>query len=121
MKKRSRSPEGKPRVVASLSSSALRGNYRALAKLVPGLGMLPVIKANAYGHGAVWAANELCKMPGLRGFGVATIEEGLELRHGSKTPARLPIVIFSGVTPFTEDRARLCAKENLTPVISSPG
>jgi alanine racemase len=80
-----------------------------------------MIKANGYGHGAVWAADALCAMPRLRGFGVATIEEGIELRRESKVPARLPIVVFSGVTPFTEDRARLCAKEGLVPVISSPG
>jgi alanine racemase len=121
MKKRSRSSEGKPRVVATLSESALRGNYRALAKLAPGQGLLPMIKANAYGHGAVWAADVLCKMPGLRGFGVATLEEGIELRKRSKTPARVPVVVFSGVTPFTEERAKLCAKEGLTPVISSEG
>jgi alanine racemase len=74
-----------------------------------------MIKAGAYGHGAVWAAKALGGMPGLYGFGVATLEEGEELRQ-AKVSA--PILVFSGITPFSETRAERCAKLGLTPVIS---
>jgi alanine racemase len=121
MKKRSRRTKTDldPRVRAVLSESALRGNYRALSSLVPGLDLLPMIKANAYGHGAVWAAETLKSMPRLRGFGVATIGEALELRREAKIPSKLPIVVFSGISPFTEERVALFAKENFVPVIST--
>src|SRR3954468_1981622 len=119
MRKRSRAIEGLPRVRARLSASALRGNYRAIAAQVPGLRIIPMIKADAYGHGAVWAARELLKLPRLCGFGVATLEEGLELRRVAKVPASVPVMIFSGITPYTEDRGALCVREGLVPVFSS--
>ncbi len=117
MKRRSR--PSNPRVRALLSASALCGNYRAIARQVPGQRLLPMIKANAYGHGAIWAARELGQMKDLYGFGVATLEEGIELRKEGKVPARIPILVFSGLTPYTEERGAIFKKHALVLVISS--
>lgn len=59
---------------------AIVANAEALSSLVPpDCGLAPVLKANAYGHGAVSVANRLVEV-GLNVFCVATIDEGLELR-----------------------------------------
>lgn len=79
-----------------------------------------MVKANAYGHGAVWAARELLSMPGLSGFGVATLEEGRDLRRELGMRARKTrIVIFTGTAAWTEEKGQFCENHNLTPVIQS--
>jgi alanine racemase len=68
-----------------------------------------VVKANAYGHGAPEVARE--QAAGARIFGVATTEEGIELRL-SGIPA--PILVLAGTYPNEFDRI---AANRLTPVI----
>ena len=51
--------EIEPRAKAELSADALRTNYGAILTQLEGHALLPMIKANAYGHGAVWAARIL--------------------------------------------------------------
>lgn len=81
------SPGGRPetkqgRAWIELDAAALRHNVKALqALLPPGCALMPVLKANAYGHGALLLARQLQAM-GLRAFAVATAWEGRELRRG---------------------------------------
>lgn len=80
---------------AQVDLRALRRNYRRLRSLLaPEQKYLAVVKANAYGHGAVPVALAL-EEEGADWFGVATLEEGEELRRGG---VRRPILIF-GYTP----------------------
>ena len=59
---------------------SLRHNVKALSALLPeGCQLMPAVKANAYGHGAVPVARALSRM-GIRRFCVATAREGAELR-----------------------------------------
>ena len=59
----------------------LRHNVRALqALLPPRCELMPAVKANAYGHGAVIVSKELSKL-GITAFCVATVGEGMELRQ----------------------------------------
>ena len=52
----------------------------------PGVGVLAVVKADAYGHGAVACARALERK--VWGFGVSLVEEGIELRRaGSPRPS----------------------------------
>jgi alanine racemase len=61
---------------------ALRGNLAVLRGLAgPGEPVRPVVKADAYGHGAVPVASAL-EAAGADGFCVATVDEALELREG---------------------------------------
>lgn len=59
---------------------AIRNNYQILRDNV-GVEVMPVIKANAYGHGMLETAWALCQL-GARSFAVALCEEGIDLRLG---------------------------------------
>ncbi len=65
-----------------LSRTALRHNVEQLQTLLPpNCALMPAVKANAYGHGAVLIARELNTL-GVNAFCVATVFEGIELRQG---------------------------------------
>ena len=66
--------------VAEIDLSALRANYRALRTYTNGAKIMAVVKADAYGHGAVTVAHTL-REEGCVHFGVATLEEARELRN----------------------------------------
>lgn len=64
-----------------LDRAALRHNVETLRSLLPdGCELMPVVKANAYGHGAVLISQELNAM-GIKAFCVASVLEGIELRR----------------------------------------
>lgn len=69
---------GRP-TFAEINLSALRANYRALSAYTNGASIMAVVKADAYGHGAIEVARALRKA-GCEHFGVATVEEARELR-----------------------------------------
>lgn len=117
-----RDPEAAPgcRVVAECRADVLRSNYLAIRDLNPGLSLIPMVKANAYGHGAAWAARVLADQPDLYGLGVATLAEGRDLRKALGVKGRkVPILVFSGAMPWTEERGRFCEAHHLTPVLAS--
>ena len=62
--------------------AALRSNYRVVHDHLEGdPPVLAVVKANAYGHGAVAVSKALLE-EGATVLGVATVEEAMELREG---------------------------------------
>lgn len=64
-----------------LDMTALEHNVRFLESLIPaGCSLMPAVKANAYGHGAVPVARELERL-GVTSFCVACAAEGVELRE----------------------------------------
>jgi alanine racemase len=75
---------------ALIDLQALRHNYQ-LARETTGAKALAVIKADAYGHGAVRVAQAL--EAEADGFAVACIEEALELREAG---IRAPILLLEG-------------------------
>lgn len=76
---------------AQISLAAWRHNLARLQSAAPNSKLLAVIKANAYGHGAIEAARTL---EGAAAFGVARLGEGVELRAAG---VRKPIVLMEGV------------------------
>ncbi len=93
--------------------NALEGNYRAIRTSIPdGVRMLCVVKADAYGHGAVPVARRLQAI-GADYLGVATIEEGVELRDHS---IRTPILVMGGIMPWDETQSFW--EHELTPVLA---
>ena len=83
---------------------ALRQNVVALRTLLPPrCELMPALKANAYGHGALPVARELNCL-GVRAFCVATVGEGMELRQGGVEG----LILVLGYTP-PEDFALLPA------------
>ena len=58
----------------------IRRNYRALCTEAKGARVMPILKANAYGHGLIPVASVLAES-GAQDFGVAYLEEALTLRQ----------------------------------------
>ncbi len=111
-----------PRAVAELDEKALVENFQAIRDLAGGQSIMPMVKADAYGHGAGWVARALAREPGLDGFGVATLEEGAALRAelGLRN-RRARIVVFSGAAAWDDGAGGQCEEHGLTPVIVSEG
>ena len=98
---------------AVIDLAALTHNYRALqAAAGPVVAVMPVIKADAYGHGAVPLAREL-SLVGVPGFAVATAAEAQSLKQagivedililGSLYEEDLEIVAGGGMIPVLWD------------------
>lgn len=83
-------------VWAEVNLQALRHNYREIKKqLAAGVKLCAVVKANAYGHGAV-AAARVAVEEGAEYLAVATLSEGIELRQAGFTT---PILVLGLVMP----------------------
>lgn len=93
---------------AEISLGALKRNFKALQNLAKGSHILPVVKANAYGHGAVPVSKALLAA-GAKRLAVATVQEGAQLRQAGikcpilvltpTLPAELPLLIENALTP----------------------
>jgi alanine racemase len=93
-----------------IDHEALRWNLQQIRdKVGAKIKILSMVKANAYGHGAVAVAQTLASA-GSDAFGVATLEEGVELRQGG---IRAPILILAGAY---EDQLTEFLTHALTPV-----
>lgn len=94
-----------------LSRAALRDNVRAVRERIGNdRKLMAVVKANAYGHGAVLCAREYLAA-GADALGVATVEEGLELREAGCV---VPIHIIAAMS--AADAAEV-VEHDLNPVI----
>ena len=83
------------RCYAEISLEAIGHNIREVKKRLPeGVKLLGVVKANAYGHGAVPVASYLENQVDY--FATATIEEAIELRENGISA---PILILGYVSP----------------------
>ncbi len=98
---------------AEIDLAALKHNLKALKGAAggPSQWICPMVKGNAYGHGATQVSRQLVK-EGVDAIGVALIEEGITLREAGVTG---PILVFGW---FSEESARACVSHSLTPVIS---
>jgi alanine racemase len=95
---------------AEIDRDALRHNAKVVRDRIGSAQMLAVVKANAYGHGAVGVAQALADDAQL--FGVANVAEALALRE----VVAHPIVILGPATP--EERP-VIAEHAFIPTISS--
>jgi len=95
-----------------ISLSKLRRNYQRIRELAGARQVMAVIKADAYGHGAVPVARCLAEC-GVDWFGVATVEEALELRAAG---IQQPMLLLGGL--YMSDPAHLI-EYRLTPSLSS--
>ena len=83
------------RTWAGVSLDNLEHNYRAIKNHIPeGCRFLGVMKADAYGHGAVPLSHALCEL-GAEYLAVSNLEEAIQLRRGG---VRAPMLIL-GYTP----------------------
>lgn len=96
---------------AFVDLDALRSNYRLARQMHGGLA-LAVIKANAYGHGAIQCAQALSSL--ADGFAVAILDEAVTLREAG---VRVPILVLEGV--FSPEELRLAVALDLWLVVHS--
>ncbi|MDK4536403.1 alanine racemase, partial [Kingella kingae] len=96
-------------LVCEIRLEHLRHNYRVLKEKHGGK-LLAVVKANAYGHGAVRCALALHDI--ADGFAVAFLEEAIELRENGITK---PIVLLEGA--FDAQEYHLIEQWNLWTVV----
>lgn len=94
---------------ATIDLAALRHNWQQVKLLAPKTAILAMVKANAYGHGAVPIAKALNQ---TEGFGVASIEEAVQLREAG---IKQRIVLMGGVS--TAEELKLAEKWRLNIVI----
>lgn len=86
---------------ASIDLDALRSNVAAVrGKLRPGVGLMAVVKANAYGHGIPGIAAPTIDA-GASCFGVACVDEGVELRSAG---IDRPILVLGYVPHWEAER-----------------
>jgi alanine racemase len=97
---------------AEIDLDNIRHNIRAIKKMAGASEVIGVVKADAYGHGAVRVAETL-EEEGVERLGVATLQEAVALRDAGVT---LPIVILS-LTPRGNERE--IVRYRLTPVVST--
>ena len=108
--------------VARIDLAALKSNYRQIAGTVAGEsppgsaapGVIAVVKANAYGHGAGQVARAL-ENAGADLLACADIEEGAALRAAG---VRAEVLVFGALSVSDLDGLFDC---RLTPTISTPG
>lgn len=105
-------PLSTARIRADIDLSAVQSNARTVALAAGGSRLLPMVKASAYGLGAVPIARALERVEPW-GFGVATIEEGVELRMAG---VGRPIIVF---TPLQRGTGELFLEHGLRPVIGN--
>ena len=86
----------------TIDLQALRDNFALAQSLAPNAQTMPMVKANAYGHGMVAVAQALADT--APAFGVACIEEALELRDAGITQ---PILLLEGT--FSADEVNTAA------------
>ncbi len=120
--------QNRSRAWIELNMDALRHNVEYLQSLLPGrCALMPVVKANAYGHGAGLIAKELSAM-GIRSFCVACVSEGMELRRqniageilvlGYTHPDQFPLLDQYALTPTAVDHAHALALSAYTCCVS---
>jgi len=78
--------------IAEIHLDAIRANISQIRKMVgPTRKIMPIVKSNAYGHGAIPVARAIESQ--VEALGVAFIYEGVELRRGG---IRCPILVMGG-------------------------
>lgn len=109
------------RTWAEVNLDAIASNFKLIKKTVGNAECMCVVKADAYGHGAVQVAKQLAEC-GARYFAVSNIEEAIQLRNGGIsegililgfTPPELADVLYINdisQTVFSVDGAKQLAK-----------
>ena len=92
---------------ASINLSAIKENYLYAKSLAPSSKAIAIIKADAYGHGAIEVAKELNEVADA--YGVACIEEAIELINSGID--NTPILLLEGV--FEKSELILAEKHSL--------
>ena len=101
------------RAWVEVDTAAIAANAGSLRRCLDSRSkLMAVVKADGYGHGAVTVAHAALA-GGAQAFGVATLEEGIELRKGG---IEVPVLVLGSLTQAEELRG--CLRWQLMPTIS---
>lgn len=101
------------RTWAEINLQNLKHNFQQVRVLVgENVGILSIVKADAYGHGAVEVSKALVEA-GTEMLGVATVEEALQLREYG---VEVPILLLGGLRP---EEVKDAVEFDLTPFLFS--
>lgn len=103
-------PESRRATWIDIDLDALAHNLKVVRAHLSGARVMAVVKADAYGHGAVEVCRRL-EREGADGLGVAMVEEGVELRRAG---VALPILVLGGFAP---PQAAAILEHRLTPAV----
>ena len=98
--------------IVEVNLARLADNFRAIRAAVGHAAVMPILKANAYGHGLVPVARHLASL-GATCFGVAFLEEAVALREAGMVQ---PILVMGGIFG---DQIPLFLRHDLTLTASS--
>ncbi|MBW4531143.1 MAG: alanine racemase [Aphanothece saxicola GSE-SYN-MK-01-06B] len=102
------------RAWVEVNTAAIQANVRALQRHIgPATQLMAVVKADAYGHGALPVARAALEA-GAACFGVATLAEGVQLRRAGISA---PVLVLGNLTQPEELRS--CLRWQLMPTLSS--
>ncbi|MCJ8313135.1 MAG: alanine racemase [Saccharospirillaceae bacterium] len=87
--------------IARINSAAANHNLKVIQKKYPDAKIWAVVKANAYGHGAIKLT---AKLTHCDGFAVATLDEALELRQAD---IKKPILLLEGCLNVLQTKSAL--------------
>jgi alanine racemase len=97
-----------------VSREQIARNYRNVQSVVgPGVQVAGVVKADAYGHGALEVSRILLAQ-GARWLAVSSVDEGVNLRRGGIREAR--ILVMGGFLPY---EGEAIVEYDLTPAVHS--
>lgn len=101
------------RCYVEISRSRVAANYHAVcAAAGPGVQVMGVVKADAYGHGAI-EVSRILTQEGARWLAVSSVDEGITLRRAG---IHCRILVMAGVMPWERDAIR---EFRLTPALHS--
>lgn len=108
----SEAPASHHPAAAWVNLDRIRDNFKALRSHAGARAVIPVLKANAYGHGAIEVARALDPL-GITMFAVAYVDEGITLREAGITT---PVLVLAGFAP---GQLEALQRFGLTPVVST--
>lgn len=100
------------RVCAHINLDAVHNNLESMHQHInPTTQIMAVIKADAYGHGAVPIAWEMEELDYVYGYGVASVEEAMQLRNAN---IRKPILVLGYTFPYSYETL---INQEITPAV----
>jgi alanine racemase len=99
---------------AEINLSAIKNNIRALKESSGNKKVLLPVKADAYGHGIIEVSRYVEKNDIVDMLGVATLDEGVELRNAG---IRLPILVLGLIVPYDQSLDAIC-NYNLSQIVA---
>jgi alanine racemase len=98
--------------VAVINTNNLINNFKTIKAIAPKSQVMPIVKANAYGHG-ITEVSKILESAGANSFGVAFADEGIVIREAG---IKIPIVVL---VPTFPDEAQKFVEYDIQASVSS--